>query len=304
MYVGYLTHHINSKNVNSWLSLNKIIKVANGISSLFSMFIFIFVDVDVPVLFTDLENLQYLDVRKITANPSTILQKLTSCHDLNPWNKNIVVYSPHSEISSQIIGIGRVHSMVCLSLEEIQYLTSENLEFFIKHDDGQRTGEFDFFQSDIVLLGPSKVGKTSISMHLACRGYKVLNLPIIYSDIAQNSHSIEKTYPTLHRIIHNTADREEILVVALTMNAKRNKELRMQRELPAHETEYVDISRIAEEMRYLRDFAIEHHLPVLECCGSSGSALSDRVSEFWQERKNDYEYKSSSVDQSGIGAMF
>ena len=51
------------------------------------------------------------------------------------------------------------------------------VEFTIKHDDGAtlQTAQ----NADIILVGPSRVGKTPLAVYLAYSGWKVANIPII-----------------------------------------------------------------------------------------------------------------------------
>lgn len=50
-------------------------------------------------------------------------------------------------------------------------------EFALEHDDGMRTHELG--QAEIVLVGVSRVGKTSLNMYLAMQGWKAANVPLI-----------------------------------------------------------------------------------------------------------------------------
>ena len=51
------------------------------------------------------------------------------------------------------------------------------VDFTIKHDDGNALASA--VDADIVLIGPSRVGKTPLSVYLAYMGWKVANIPII-----------------------------------------------------------------------------------------------------------------------------
>jgi len=53
----------------------------------------------------------------------------------------------------------------------------EAIEFTVAHDDGKRTE--DLHMADIILLGPSRCGKTPLSMYLSMLGWKVANVPIV-----------------------------------------------------------------------------------------------------------------------------
>jgi len=53
----------------------------------------------------------------------------------------------------------------------------EAIEFSIAHDDGQNL--HDLNQSEIVILGVSRAGKTPLSMYLSMMGWKVANIPLV-----------------------------------------------------------------------------------------------------------------------------
>lgn len=50
------------------------------------------------------------------------------------------------------------------------------IEYTVKHDDG--LGLATLVEADIVLIGPSRTGKTPLSMYLALSGYRVANIPL------------------------------------------------------------------------------------------------------------------------------
>jgi regulator of PEP synthase PpsR (kinase-PPPase family) len=51
------------------------------------------------------------------------------------------------------------------------------VDFTIKHDDGASISDID--KADIILVGPSRVGKTPLAIYLAYMGWKVANIPLI-----------------------------------------------------------------------------------------------------------------------------
>jgi [pyruvate, water dikinase]-phosphate phosphotransferase / [pyruvate, water dikinase] kinase len=53
----------------------------------------------------------------------------------------------------------------------------EAIEFTMNHDDGR--DPHGWSQADILILGPSRSGKTPISMYLAVQGWKVANYPLV-----------------------------------------------------------------------------------------------------------------------------
>jgi len=59
-----------------------------------------------------------------------------------------------------------------------RYLTRmDAIQFAVKHDDGQSLHTL--IEADIVLVGPSRSGKTPLSMYMAQYGWKVANIPLI-----------------------------------------------------------------------------------------------------------------------------
>ncbi|MFZ5877314.1 MAG: pyruvate, water dikinase regulatory protein [Nitrospirota bacterium] len=54
----------------------------------------------------------------------------------------------------------------------------EAVQFTVHHDDGQNVQTL--HQSDIVLVGVSRTGKTPLSMYMAQYGWKVANVPIVF----------------------------------------------------------------------------------------------------------------------------
>jgi len=61
-------------------------------------------------------------------------------------------------------------------LREDYFNRVEAIEFTVAHDDGKRPE--DLHLAEIVLTGPSRVGKTPLSMYLSVLGWKVANTPL------------------------------------------------------------------------------------------------------------------------------
>lgn len=53
----------------------------------------------------------------------------------------------------------------------------EAIEFTLEHDDGKYFNTWD--EAEIVLVGPSRVGKTPLSLFLSMKGWKVANIPLV-----------------------------------------------------------------------------------------------------------------------------
>ena len=62
-------------------------------------------------------------------------------------------------------------------LDADYYKRIEAIQFTMSHDDGKKSDDIE--NSDIVLLGVSRTGKTPTSIYLANRGYKTMNIPLV-----------------------------------------------------------------------------------------------------------------------------
>jgi len=69
-------------------------------------------------------------------------------------------------------------------LDEDYYKRIEAIQFSMEHDDGLKIEDVE--RADIVLLGVSRTSKTPTSIYLANRGYKTLNIPLIYKQEIPN----------------------------------------------------------------------------------------------------------------------
>jgi [pyruvate, water dikinase]-phosphate phosphotransferase / [pyruvate, water dikinase] kinase len=67
----------------------------------------------------------------------------------------------------------------------------EAIEYTMNHDDGRDPHQWS--QADLVILGPSRSGKTPLSMYLAVQGWKVANLPLVPGiPITEELHKVDK----------------------------------------------------------------------------------------------------------------
>ena len=57
------------------------------------------------------------------------------------------------------------------------YRMVDAVDYTIRHDDGRAVSDIE--KADVVLVGPSRVGKTPLSVYLAYIGWKTANIPVI-----------------------------------------------------------------------------------------------------------------------------
>ncbi|HRV09492.1 MAG TPA: pyruvate, water dikinase regulatory protein [Acidobacteriota bacterium] len=62
-------------------------------------------------------------------------------------------------------------------MREEYFRRVEAIDFALAHDDGKNPSELP--SADIVLVGPSRVGKTPLSIYLSTLGWKVANVPLV-----------------------------------------------------------------------------------------------------------------------------
>jgi [pyruvate, water dikinase]-phosphate phosphotransferase / [pyruvate, water dikinase] kinase len=62
-------------------------------------------------------------------------------------------------------------------LNRAYFARVEAIEYTMNHDDGRDPSKWK--EADIIILGPSRAGKTPLSMYLSVMGWKVANLPLI-----------------------------------------------------------------------------------------------------------------------------
>ena len=139
---------------------------------------------------------------------------------------------------------GRQHQMDAHYFDRI-----EAMHYSMAHDDGQMTGDLN--DADIVLVGVSRTSKTPTCIYLANRGIKAANVPLVPS---------VPLPPELDKLTHP-------LVVGLTTSPDRLVQVRRNRLLSLnqkHETEYVDLEMVKEEVASARKLFAKHGWPVID----------------------------------------
>ena len=70
-----------------------------------------------------------------------------------------------------------IHPGLYRRLNQAYFDRVDAIKFTLAHDDGLRSEGWS--DADVVLVGPSRVGKTPLSMYLAVLGYKIANVPLV-----------------------------------------------------------------------------------------------------------------------------
>ena len=113
------------------------------------------------------------------------------------------------------------------------------IDFTIKHDDG--TGLESAEQADIILLGPSRVGKTPLAVYLGYLGWKVSNIPVVRGS-------------ELPDICERVPHKVFCLVIDPVLLRRRRVD-RIRKLGDPHISGYTDLESINEELAYCRRIA-------------------------------------------------
>lgn len=146
----------------------------------------------------------------------------------------------------------------------------EAVRFAMNHDDGNLPEDIE--TADIILIGISRTSKTPTSIHLAQRGYRVANVPLVpgapLPDAVVESHGP--------------------LVVGLVASAERILQVRENR-LRAFEKNlsnrtYVDRASIQEELAWTRKLCRDNYWPVIDV---SRKSIEETAAEILALRRSE-----------------
>ncbi|MBS42390.1 MAG: phosphoenolpyruvate synthase regulatory protein [Nocardioides sp.] len=134
------------------------------------------------------------------------------------------------------------------------------VEFTIEHDDGQSLRALD--RADVVLIAPSRCGKTPTSMYLALQhGLFVANYPLVDEDLDDSA---------LPRPVRDYADR----VFGLTTNPERLSRVRGERRPGSR---YSSTDQCRWELRRASALYAAHRLPVIDTSARSVEEISTLI---------------------------
>ncbi|MEO3935137.1 pyruvate, water dikinase regulatory protein [Dermatophilaceae bacterium Soc4.6] len=134
------------------------------------------------------------------------------------------------------------------------------VEFTIEHDDGQSLRALD--KADVILLAPSRCGKTPTSMYLALQhGLFVANYPLVDEDLAEHD---------LPRPVRDYADR----CFGITTTVDRLSRVRNERR-PG--STYASPAQCRWELRRAGEIFAAHHVPVIDSSARSVEEISTLV---------------------------
>ena len=134
------------------------------------------------------------------------------------------------------------------------------VEFTIEHDDGQSLRALD--RADVVLLAPSRCGKTPTSMYLALQhGLFVANYPLVEEDLESRD---------LPRPVRDLADR----CFGITTTVERLSRVRNERR-PG--SKYAALDQCRWELRQAGELYDAHHIPIIDSSAKSVEEMATLV---------------------------
>jgi len=140
-------------------------------------------------------------------------------------------------------------SGVIRKLDEDYFKRVEAVEFAVKYDDGKDPRGI--LKADIVLIGVSRSSKTPLSMYLAHKNYKVVNIPLVKgSNIPDQIYEVPK-----RKIIGLTIDPEDLIEI----RRERIKVMGLDSSV-----DYVCIEKIMEELTYAEKIMKQIGCPVID----------------------------------------
>jgi [pyruvate, water dikinase]-phosphate phosphotransferase / [pyruvate, water dikinase] kinase len=142
------------------------------------------------------------------------------------------------------------------------------VEFTIEHDDGQSVRSLE--KADVILIAPSRCGKTPTSMYLALQhGLFVANYPLVPEDLESAD---------LPRPVRELADR----CVGLTTTVERLSRVRNERR-PG--SEYATVDQCRYELRRAAQMYAAHRIPVIDSSAKSVEEMSTMIVQTLKERR-------------------
>ena len=142
------------------------------------------------------------------------------------------------------------------------------LEFAVKYDDGKDINGLK--GADIIILGVSRTSKTPLSLYLANRNIKAMNVPIVQGLILP-----EQLYEVKRKIIGLTNSVEQLN----KLRGERLKTLGV-----AGKTDYTDEAQIFEELEYALEIMERLGCPIIDVQNKAVEETAELIIGIMRER--------------------
>ena len=154
-------------------------------------------------------------------------------------------------------------------MDDAYFRKIEAIEFAIKYDDGKDNSGIR--EADLILLGISRTSKTPLSMYLAYRGLKVMNIPLV-----PNVPIIEEIYQVPKRKIIALTIRPDVLE---DIRKERLKTMGVQ-----GYSAYNDLGKILDELDYAEKVAKRIGCPVIDVSHKAVEETANTIMQIYMSR--------------------
>lgn len=183
----------------------------------------------------------------------------------------VAVMDPTMAVLSGHFGMkGRAKPGMQHVLDAEYFARIDAINFVLAHDDGQITKDLE--DADVILVGVSRTSKTPTCIYLANRGVKAANVPLVPGVPLPNELlSVRKP-----------------LIVGLTKDPVRLVHIRRNRlrQLKQnHETDYIDLEKVKNEVAAARRVFAEHEWPVIDVTRRSIEEVAAAVLQLIDRRE-------------------
>jgi regulator of PEP synthase PpsR (kinase-PPPase family) len=171
--------------------------------------------------------------------------------DLHMHQVESILGTPGERLAARLHGVG-----------DIKRYNSrmQAIEYTIEHDDGQSVRSLD--KADVILVAPSRCGKTPTAMYLALQhGLFVANYPIVEEDLEVTE---------LPRPVRHLRER----CFGLMTSPQRLSAVRQERR---PNSQYASLEQCTFELRRTEAMFRRHHLPVVDSSTKSVEELSTMI---------------------------
>ena len=142
------------------------------------------------------------------------------------------------------------------------------LEFAVKYDDGKDINGLK--EADVIILGVSRTSKTPLSLYLANRNIKVMNVPII-----QNLILPEQLYEVKRKVIGLTNSVEQL---------NKLREERLKTLGVVGNSDYTDEIQIFEELEYALEIMGKLGCPIIDVQNKAVEETAELIIGIMRER--------------------
>jgi len=162
----------------------------------------------------------------------------------------IDIMTPTLKIFSEFLNSNPIRQPGLIrELDENYFKRVEAVEFAVKYDDGKDPRGI--LKADIVLIGVSRSSKTPLSMYLAHKNYKVVNIPLVKdAKVPDQIYQIPR-----RKIVGLTIDPVDLIEI----RKERIKVLGLD-----NSVDYVSLEKIMEELNYAEKVMKRIGCPVID----------------------------------------